>query len=379
MEFVEFVRQVPITFFLVPLVSGLLCIGMMVYIIRRSMARRRREREAVRGGVVAPQVAAGKQANASPLSRLPIGNFLTGQLPDHSTAPASWTVPSELRELPEPDLDLLTTPVMMEETPSTAQASQAVAEPIAVSAYDLPLPQEERIEIAPAETPERVGEEMANTSPSSVDKSDSTSGDLNASDTELPGDAVEVMRVYRDLSDGRLIVQMGNQRYRSMGEIKNPDLARRFTALVRDLAAMVNAGPTRNVPTVNVKDGAVAVPPPNNSVGGMKAKIGMLSREPEAPKPNIMKGFAKTITGQPSSPTIPEASAGIASAVEEFLQFKLANSPEFAARSIHISTAHDHSIRIEVDGHFYEAIGDVVDPDVRDFLFTMMREWEARH
>jgi hypothetical protein len=36
-------------------------------------------------------------------------------------------------------------------------------------------------------------------------------------------------------------------------------------------------------------------------------------------------------------------------------------------------------VRIEVDGHYYDAIDDVVDPDVREFLFAMMREWEARH
>jgi len=36
-------------------------------------------------------------------------------------------------------------------------------------------------------------------------------------------------------------------------------------------------------------------------------------------------------------------------------------------------------VRIEVDGHYFDAIGDVIDPDVRDFLLAMMREWEARH
>src|SRR5437763_17143827 len=135
MEFVEFARQVPITFFLVPFVSGLLCIGMMLYIIRRSRARRRREREAAQGGIAAPQATPGKQAGASALSRLPIGNFRSGQLPDRSTTPAAWTVPAELRELPEPDLDLLTTPVMIEAASSMAQATQAVAELTTVSAY----------------------------------------------------------------------------------------------------------------------------------------------------------------------------------------------------------------------------------------------------
>ena len=70
---------------------------------------------------------------------------------------------------------------------------------------------------------------------------------------------------------------------------------------------------------------------------------------------------------------------GIAGAVEDFLQFKLSNTPQFATRTIHIRPTHDSGLRIEVDGHSYDSIGDIIDADVREFLFNMMREWEARH
>ena len=366
MDLGDFAKQVPISFILVPIVFGILYIVSMVYIIRRARARRRERAAAQQGGVVAPQAAPARPL-ASRLSRLPMGSFLSGQLPDHSAPPASWTVPSELRGLPEPDLDMLASPVMIEDMPSTIQA---VPEPAVVSAEDSESPQEGRIEVAPIDSAEAA---MANpaTTP------DTSGDDQPITDVELPGDAVEVMRVYRDLSDGRLIVEMGDRRYRTMGEIRNPELTRRFTTLVRDLTAIVNAAPGRA--TQNFRENAGTVPPPDNTAGGMKAKVGLLNREPEAPKPNIMKGFARTAMGQSSASAIPDSSAGIASAVEEFLQFKLTTSPEFSTRSIHISSTHDHSIRIEVDGHYYGAIGDVVDPDVRDFLFNMMREWEARH
>ena len=70
--------------------------------------------------------------------------------------------------------------------------------------------------------------------------------------------------------------------------------------------------------------------------------------------------------------------AGIAASVEEYLQNRLPASPEFAQRGIHVRPSLDHGIKIEVDGRFYEGIDEVPDEAVREFLLTVMREWEAR-
>jgi len=199
------------------------------------------------------------------------------------------------------------------------------------------------------------------------------SADNTPQRSESSGDAVEVMRIYRDLSDGKLIIQMGDQRYRALDDIKNPDLARRFTGLVRELVSMINTASGR---TQTVTGEMPSVPPPNTSVGGMKSRIGLLTAEPEPPKRDFIQNFTRVAMAQTD---IPQESTGIANAVEEFLQFKLANTPQFSARSIHIRPAHDQGIRIEVDGHYFDGIGDVIDPDVRDFLRSLMQEWEARH
>ncbi|MBO9308514.1 MAG: hypothetical protein J7551_01890, partial [Chloroflexi bacterium] len=73
----------------------------------------------------------------------------------------------------------------------------------------------------------------------------------------------------------------------------------------------------------------------------------------------------------------PEVS--IAEQIEEFLQARLLASPQFSTRSIHVRPTPDHGVRIEVDGRFYDTVAEVIDPDVREFLMTIMREWEARH
>src|SRR5262249_18518982 len=138
--------------------------------------RRRRQREAAmpKGAVVTPLTEPAKPMG-SRLSRLPIGNFLSGQLPDHSAPPAEWTVPAELREMPEPDLDMLASPLMMEDA---SDAVQAVPEPAAVSAEEAAAVQEGRIEVAPADpvTPTdstdmtaSVEDIMANIVPASAD------------------------------------------------------------------------------------------------------------------------------------------------------------------------------------------------------------------
>jgi hypothetical protein len=194
----------------------------------------------------------------------------------------------------------------------------------------------------------------------------------------VAGDAVEVMRVWRDLSDGTLIIQMGNQRYRTLSDIKNPDLARRFMAVVRELWAMVNASPARATSAQPAPTNGTATALPEAPLIAPKPRMGLLKTEYEPPKQGVFTQLTRDLRQNPNA--VPEeSSTGIAGAVEEFLQYKLSNTPQYAARSIHIRPSHNHGVTIEVDGHFYEAIGDVIDPDVREFLFALMREWEARH
>lgn len=174
----------------------------------------------------------------------------------------------------------------------------------------------------------------------------------NQTPNSLPDDAVELLRLWRDISDGTLLIQIGGAIYRHPTEITASDQQRRLTALVRELNSMLGDMP-RPIPT----PAAPSLP----SVAPVLPEV--------AEKP---KGLFNRKVAQ-------EQPAGIADAIEAFLQARLLGSPQFATRSIHIRPTPDHGVRIEVDGHFYDAISDVIDPDVREYLETMMREWEARH
>ena len=76
-------------------------------------------------------------------------------------------------------------------------------------------------------------------------------------------------------------------------------------------------------------------------------------------------------------PPVPEIN--IAGAIETYLQHKKSLTPEYANRSIHIYPAPGGGVSIEVDGKYFEAVSDVTDADVREFLSETISEWQDRH
>ena len=79
---------------------------------------------------------------------------------------------------------------------------------------------------------------------------------------------------------------------------------------------------------------------------------------------------------RPVAEPIPEIN--IAASIEAFLQHKLSMTPQYATRSIHVRPASHGGVAIEVDGKFYESVGEVEDAAVRAFLSATIEEWQAR-
>jgi hypothetical protein len=342
----DFLRQVPIGMILAPIFFGGIYILIMAIIFRRAAERRRKAR-AARGEVIAER----PRTERPLMSRLGQLRSLGGFVPTQA-APDT--------PLPEPDLDLLANPIVVPKPPPDVVDAEFVTD--TGQQYDWIAGVSEALPTPPA---------ISAVVPQSVPQEAVMPTKLNEPTPVETGDTVEVMRIYRDLNDGSLIIQMGNQRYRTLDEVKNPDLARRFSAVVRELWAMVSGSAVRDLPPITPLPAASssATPP------------GLLSRtattETDASKPNRLSRLTQQLRGGKSQK--PEEPQGIAYAIEEYLQFRLVNSPEFATRSIHIRPSVDHGVSIEVDGHYYESINDVVDADVREFLSTVTKEWEARH
>lgn len=336
-SFTEFVQQGPvIRLILTMLFFGVLWFASMALVVARANERKRREKE-----------------GRSPLPSLPvqIWNWLQGIAAPQTNTSSSSTMPEPspddlTSDLPEPDVeDFLR---------DDFEQPEVVAETI-------PRPQPDVVVEQTDEEMETVGKEP-----------DRSAQDVYVPGSdELPADAVEIMRVWRDLSDGSLIIQLGDTLFQTVPEMRDQGKARRFIKLVRELARMAKIGAQ-----------AAGLPPPDFESGTevISQQGAWATQKPVAPSrpPAVPTTPPITATTEVQSTEMPTGASTIADQIEELLQYRLTQTPIFQHRSIHVRSNLDGSLRIEVDGRFYEHVDEVVDVDVREFLQNVIREWEAR-
>jgi hypothetical protein len=276
--------------------AGIIWLFLTYLIFQRAGERRRRQRDGL-----APLPSFFTQAY----------QYLTQEKPPDSsnTAPAMPDLDALTADLPSPNLDMLLedfevpppTPVVVEpEAPPPVKAAEMP--------YEAVVPVKEPV----------VSNELTYVPGSN----------------ELPGDAIEMMRVWRDVSDGRLIIGMKDQLFAGLNEIQDAALRNRFKKLVQDLNQIASL-PVYNSPPVS--------------------------------KP-----------ATPERPAAPAETGGIADEIETYLQAKLLSNPSLFGRSIHVHSGLGGGVSIEVDGQHYEAVSDVSDPEVRQFLQNIIQEWESK-
>jgi hypothetical protein len=332
-----------------------LWLGVMFLLYQRTTERRRRQRE----GLPPPpglweslqQWLSGSSRadtpSGPPSALLPDLDMLTADLPQPDLAammgdfesPAPVDLASEFELPPEP------APVYDEEPLAAAVALDA--------AYD-----EASIPVQPGE----------------MEDSD---------DMPAPPDSIELLRVWRDLSDGSLIIEIGGQRFTSVSELQGANLDRRFMNVVRDLTAMLRATagqPPKAAPKPAPKPNVAPAAPPAAEVTGQPVKK-------PAPPPvdgdlpsmapgTLFKQMGRVAMGHKPEPVEETPLLSIPDQIEQVLQKHLADLPQYADRSIHVRPSPFGGVRIEVDGEFYEGVGDVADDEVRALIQNAVREWE---
>jgi len=324
--------------------AGIVWMGLMALVFQRAVERRRRA-----------------AAGLPPLPGIHVAAYrwLTGQRePAAVPAGASLAMASPARQrpaarsapVPAPDLSLLTGDLPQPEfsdlvpdeepAPTADWGEPADIDEIPAAGDDSAMRAEpaEAVPVVPAEP---------------------------APEAPVPADAVELLRVWRDLSDGSLVVEIGGRRFQSLAELRSADLERRFLNVVRDLDGLAERPPSP--PTAAPTQGGVAPAP----------KAG----DPSAPSMtpgSMLRQMTRAAMGQAPEPVPEQPDLNIADQIEDLLQERLAGDPAFEQRSIHVKPALDGGVRIEVDGAYYDGVGDVADEDVRALLMTVVREWEQR-
>jgi hypothetical protein len=232
---------------------------------------------------------------------------------------------------------------MRKERDRQAQAAEPAAEEIAPS----PPPEPEPPPPVPAQQPEEPPPAPA----------------------AAADDTVEVLRVLRAAPQGPLLVEMEGQRYRTVNEIKDQkhglDLVdaimdlQQFLGLdiVASLAAEGQAAPEPEA----ARPAAEPEPLQRPSLNPIRQMMILRDRE-------LKKAREKREAGpQPAS---------IVEEIEAILVKRLAGSP-FEGRSIHMRPGLHGGAHIDVDGRGYASIEDVADQEVKQFLKSVIAEWEA--
>lgn len=167
-----------------------------------------------------------------------------------------------------------------------------------------------------------------------------------------PADAVELLRVWRDLASGALIVEIDGRRFQSADELRRAGLERRLNGVMQDLNALIGRA-------------AAGLPRP-------------AAEEPPAPPAeSSLRHIARVAMGQPTTPPAAPAPRSIADQIEDLLQQRLAAAPAFHGREIHVKPSLHGGVQIVVDDRQYEGVGDIDDPEVRALIEDVVREWEA--
>lgn len=242
-----------------------------------------------------------------------------------------------------------------------------------------------------------------------------------------PPDTIEVMRIWRDVIDGSLVIQIGGESYRTMGDIRAADEERRFMAILRDLARIAKdlppAPPESLMPEAVAPPAAPApsqsteaeippvspppapenfapppepAPPPGPATQARPEAAPAPARQPVMPPPSFQAQPSRTgeddaepigtffdnvrkaiRTGGKSAQAAPNPEPlSIAEQIEDMLQYRLTLTSDFVGRNIHVRQGIHGSVLIEVDGAFFESVDDVTDEEAREFIRGIIQDWQ---
>ncbi len=317
-------------------VAGALWVVLMLFVVQRARERRRRERlglEPLPGFWVT--FARRVRALLSPDESQSAASADADELPAPSLDALSGG-------LPEPDLDALLGEAVPKAPAPNPEPPLAQPEPARS------VPAEPPTEVAELPTPERSTEETP-----------------MPNEPIPPQDAVEVLRLFRDISDGTLIVEIGGQRFSSLIELRAAALERRFLRVLEEMQRF--SEPPRLTP----RPAEAPEAPPTDEIADDEEL-------PSLALGSMFRQMTRAAMGQTPPTADPTPQLSIPEQIEELLQEKLTALPAFSERTIHVIASPSGGVLIQVDERFYEGVGEIEDKDVRLLLQEVVSEWQSR-
>jgi len=213
---------------------------------------------------------------------------------------------------------------------------------------------------------------------------------------------VEVLRLLRDRVTGALIVEVEEQKYRKLSEIKDGRIGRQVLQAAADLvrftevlkprerpASRQPAPPAPSTLALKVAPSLEKEPPVPRTPAPPSvereflqslSQQGQLRLEEEEPKPSLSpieffrRGFAARRAARLQGGT--PAPRSFVEEIEEILQRFVRTYPSFIGKEVHVGTGPGGGIRIQVENDFYDTPDDIPDPEIRGIIKAAIQEWE---
>lgn len=201
-----------------------------------------------------------------------------------------------------------------------------------------------------------------------------------AAPAEAPAHPGEVMRVIRDEATGRLLVEVEGRRYASIREIEDARVGRRVLWAIADLVRFTGGMATNPQAMRSIGEppaAGPAAPPPTTASplpsSSARTTVSSLA-EPERQSYNMAEFFRR---GFQATEPAPAAARSFIDEIDDILQGYLERVPN-RTESVHVRSAEDGTLRIEVGTTHYDSIEEVPVPEIQRLIRAAVAEWERR-
>jgi hypothetical protein len=205
----------------------------------------------------------------------------------------------------------------------------------------------------------------------------------------------ELLRLLRDPTSGRLIVEVAGQRYTRLADVPEREIGEYILKLAAHLLAFTGGmvateGGVKSLPVPKVK----ALPMPLSA----PPSISQLPTAPDglAPPPDVEKAFLASLRTEPEAapkkgglfgrlapstskfkedePLLPPLN--LAEEINRIIQKRLPYTPLGLTTRIDIMMAPGGGIKIKVNGETFTGVDEVKPPGVQAFIRECIKEWE---
>lgn len=180
-----------------------------------------------------------------------------------------------------------------------------------------------------------------------------------------PAELTDELRAGHAPAGGALVVEFRGERYRQLKDVRDGETGRQLLSMIGELAAFAQGKVLRpGAPDISSEPGSptedvflkkLATPPPVSTPLRMPTLVESLQRTGARPE---------------------SAAIGIAGQIDKVLQEQLVDNVALQGRTIHVATAPDGSLVVDVEGNQLHWPDQVRDPAVREAVQKAIRTWE---